>query len=78
MTRDEIIKMARAAGFVLSDRATDEAINRFRALLHSSAAAEREACARIVEAPHWKTIVRQAMAKRAAEIRARGQAECKS
>ena len=31
MSRDEIIAMAREAGFVLADNATDEALNRFRA-----------------------------------------------
>lgn len=35
--------------------------------------AERDACAKIVEAPHWKPAVRQVLAKRAAEIRARGE-----
>ena len=43
MTRDEIIRMAREAGFELADNATDEALNRFRALAALVAAADRAA-----------------------------------
>lgn len=56
LSRDEIIAMAREAGFVLADNATDEALNRFRAFAALVAAREREACARIcehVEAQKW-------------------------
>ena len=42
MTRDEIIAMAREAGFVLSDNATDEAIGRFASFAALVAADERE------------------------------------
>lgn len=49
MSRDEIIAMAREAGFVLADNATDEALNRFRAFAALVAAREREACAATVE-----------------------------
>ena len=41
MSRDEIIRMAREAGFVLADNATDEALNRFRAFAALVAARER-------------------------------------
>ena len=47
MSRDEIIRMAREAGFVLADNATDEAFNRFRAFAALVAEAEREACAQV-------------------------------
>ena len=43
MTRDEVIAMARDAGFAISDSATDEAVERFRALIDAAAASEREA-----------------------------------
>jgi len=45
MTRDDIIKLAREAGFGFNG-ASSPAIERFAALV---AAAEREACAKIVE-----------------------------
>ena len=41
MTTDEIIAMAREAGFELADNATDEALNRFRAFAALVAARER-------------------------------------
>ena len=37
-----------------------------------AASEEREACAQIVEAPHWKPIVRGTLNQRACEIRSRG------
>lgn len=43
MTRDEIISMARDAGFVLADNATDEAVNRFRRLIVLAKEEERDA-----------------------------------
>ena len=49
MSRDEIIRMAREAGFVLADNATAEALNRFRAFAALVAAKEREACAQVCE-----------------------------
>ncbi len=49
MTRDELITIARAVGFILSDRATDEAIGRFARFAALVAAAEREACAKVCE-----------------------------
>ena len=56
MSREEIIAMAREAGFELAGNATDEALNRFRAFAALAAAREREACARIrdrIEAQKW-------------------------
>ena len=52
MSRDELIAMAREAGFVLADNATDEAFNRFRAFAALVAAREREACAQVCESMH--------------------------
>jgi hypothetical protein len=47
MSREEIIRMAREAGFATSwTEAAGEALERFAALV---AAAEREACAKLVE-----------------------------
>ena len=42
MTTDEIIAMAREAGFELAGNATDEALNRFRAFAALVAARERD------------------------------------
>ena len=64
MTREDIIRMAREAGFVLSDNATDEAVDRFERLL----AAEREACAQVAMLKSINGI------ETAAAIRARGEA----
>ena len=47
MTTDELIAMAREAGFELADNSTDEALNRFRAFAALVAAQEREACAQV-------------------------------
>ena len=47
MTTDELIAMARKAGFVLADNATAESLNRFRAFAALVAAQEREACAQV-------------------------------
>jgi hypothetical protein len=65
MNRDDIIRMAREAGF---DVAPDEWhwLERFAALV---AAAEREACAKVCEEPGWN-----AANWCATQIRARGQA----
>ena len=64
--RDEIIKMAREAGFVLlkDEYIFSEVVERF---FHMAQAAEREACAQI--AFNAKTYIEAAKA-----IRARGQA----
>ena len=43
MTRDDILRMAREAGFVLSSNATGEAMDRFDRFAALVAAAEREA-----------------------------------
>lgn len=48
--RDEVIRMARAAGFVLSDNATDEAVGRFERFADLAAAAKQEQCAKDAEA----------------------------
>jgi hypothetical protein len=42
MTPEEIIAMAREAGFELADNATDEALNRFRAFAALASEAERK------------------------------------
>ncbi len=66
MTRDDIIRMAREAGFEFKDRAEPK-LERFAALV---AAAEREACAKVADdmtLPDW---VNEQIAT---AIRARGQ-----
>jgi len=75
----KIIEMARQAGFVAYGEDTGEyriptpamhcRLERFAALV---GAAERERCAQIVGAPHWKQAVRAELAKRSAAIRALG------
>ena len=70
MTREEIIRMAREAGLAYgSDEKPLGSVTRFAALV---AAAEREACAQVVEAIDrngaWVT-----KAEAAAAIRARGE-----
>ena len=77
MTRDDIIRMAREAGFSqpwTAPKETQERLERFASLV---AAAEREACARVCEARYMGDNNREDMeAKRcAAAIRARGQGE---
>lgn len=49
MTRDDILRMAREAGFVLASNATGEAMGRFSRFAALVAAAEREACALICD-----------------------------
>ena len=80
INRDDIIRMAREAGFKPHHSqemwditiASDEAIERFTALV---AAAEREVCARVVEdvEPSLSPIINMANRLAAAVIRARGQ-----
>ena len=70
MTRDDIIRMAREAGFDPHDMSADFTCNlrdieRFAALV---AAAEREACAKVCEEPGWN-----AANWCAKQIRARGE-----
>lgn len=50
MTQDDILRMAREAGFVLASNATGEAMGRFSRFAALVAAAEREACAKVCEA----------------------------
>lgn len=72
MTRDEIIRMARDAGFTPSrdEWVFGEMLERLaRAAYAAGAAAEREACARIVDDAQPGGII----AAVAAAIRARGQ-----
>ena len=73
MTRDDILRMAREAGFVLSSNATDEAMGRFERFAALAAAKEREACAKVCDARYMGDNNREDMeAKRCAEaIRAR-------
>ena len=73
MTRDDIISMAREAGFESHDISLNfpKELERFAALV---ASAEREACANIcetLELPEWPDKVRQPLAQ---AIRARRQA----
>jgi nitrogen-specific signal transduction histidine kinase len=78
MTRNDIIRMAREAGLCDSSGEDDDSVNiarqleRFAALV---AAAEREACARVVEdvEPSLSPIINMANRLAAAVIRARGQ-----
>ena len=49
MTPEEIIAMAREAGFELDDNAIEEALNRFRAFAALASEAERKACALLLE-----------------------------
>lgn len=82
MTKDEIIAMARDAGFVLADNATDEAIGRFASFAsmatEKAAASEREACAQVCDTVYYKNLgpingeVRHGIAQCASAIRARG------
>lgn len=55
MSRDDILRIAREAGFVLSSNATDEAMGRFARFAALIAAEEREACALVcdLEAAKW-------------------------
>ena len=48
--RDEVIRMAQDAGFAISDRACDEAVDKYRSLIHASQRSERERCAKESEA----------------------------
>jgi hypothetical protein len=68
MNREDIIKLAREAGFALSDKATEESISHFHRFFNLATAAEREACAKVCDAHGFYG------AAPAAEIRARGQA----
>ena len=63
MTREEIIRLAREAGFSVSWPETVPNFERFAALV---AAAEREACAVLVETPMYRYEI-------AEKIRARGE-----
>jgi hypothetical protein len=86
MNRDDIIMMAREAGWTgiysewsspterisIEVPVTMEQIERFAALV---AAAEREACAKIVDRWHDGPSSEPEMAEIAAEIRARGNSE---
>ena len=79
MTQEEILRMAREAGFVSAEYWPDDfkglasCVERFAALV---AAAEREACAKVCDARYMGDNNREDMeARRCAEaIRARGQA----
>jgi hypothetical protein len=74
----KIIEMAEMAGFgvegahvfVFAGQSDiTKALERFAALV---GAVERERCAQIVGAPHWKQAVRAELSKRAGAIRALG------
>jgi hypothetical protein len=70
MTQDEIIEMARQAGFMMENSAAIQAAEIFYKL---AVAKECEACADIcetLELPEWPDKVRQPLAQ---AIRARGQ-----
>ena len=53
-TTEEVIRLAREAGFVLSDNATDDAIGRFRRLIDLVRAEENEACAKVCDELHYE------------------------
>ncbi len=74
MTREEIIRMAREAGFTTAQDVWPEEFERFfRAAYVAGADAEREACAKVCEedafVDQWK-----GLAEAAKRIRARGKA----
>jgi len=76
MTKDDVIRMAREAGFqeyLMRVYRAEEGVHHFAALV---AAAEREACAKVCEARYMGDNNREDMEARrcAAAIRARGQA----
>lgn len=75
MTRDDITRMAREAGFVGFD-GDNGSLRRFAALV---AAAEREACAKVCDAtannPNEWAYERSTAEELAAAIRARGQTQ---
>jgi len=76
MTREDIIRMARASGW------SDKDIDSLMYIVETAAAAEREACAKVCEGltPEWPDQLGIAQAERttmldcAAAIRARGRA----
>ncbi len=81
MTQDEIIEMAKeiAVQYGKAERfqtwTHDFMMQRLMELVTVSAAAEREACAKVCETKHFSSPVREFGAKECAEsIRARGQA----
>ena len=71
MNRDDIIRMAREAGYIASQFTSITTLERFAALI---AAAEREACAKAAE-NQWETVgtQRRTAERCAAAIRARGE-----
>jgi len=69
MNRDDVIRMAREAGFSVAWPETVPNFERFAALV---AAAEREACAKVAEDYWSEGHCDIAVAEIAAEIRARG------
>ncbi len=75
MTREEIIRLAREAGFDAHDMSSDftcnlQDIERFAALV---AAAEREACAKIAEECWTEGFADEIVQLIASEIRERGE-----
>ena len=76
MTRDDILRMAREAGFVLSSNATDEAMGGFSRFAALVAAAEHEACAQScveISKHYWMGDCQfEAATRCAAAIRERG------
>jgi hypothetical protein len=84
MTQDDIIRMAREAGFPITNHLSGrqdiagQSVARFRRFASLVAAAEREACARIAETTicdtHLPTGVQIYGSKAAAAIRARSNA----
>ena len=77
MTREDIIRMAREAGFVGMD-GDHGALRRFAAIAHAAgAAAEREACAKLAETyREWDDTgmgIAAAIRERSANAGARGQ-----
>ena len=75
MTRDDILRIAREAGFVLASNATGEAMGRFSRFAALIAAEEREACAKVcqeISKDYWMGDAQfEAATRCAATIRAR-------
>ena len=74
MTQDEIIEMARQAGFMMENSAAIQAAEIFANLVAAKATAvEREACAKLCEELRYTGFGYEIAPRQAAAIRARGE-----
>lgn len=71
--KDEIVKLAREAGFVLLGRESANVLERFAALV---AAAEREACAQVCETTVWSKDVKWWMEATKTQVSAEAGQQC--